>query len=263
MSETTDLPPVIQRVVPSTGFEGAHIYLTHSVDDLGAFAKGCFNLGLNVDDDPAQVLARRSWLEEQLQGSIQWLNQVHGSEVHQASATRVEGLPAKDASVTTSESIILAVLTADCLPVVFYAKGKPHSIGVAHAGWKGLAAGVLEATAHRVADLAQVDLSAVAAWMGPAIGPESFEVGPEVRDAFIASHSEASGAFAPSVNSGKYMADLYQLARVRMAKLNINVQGGGYDTLTDSTWFSHRGAQQNQGQPVGRFATLVRLVPSP
>lgn len=261
MSEMSSSTPLL-RVKPVEGFEGAELYLTRAEDELGVLEKGAFNLGLNVNDDASKVLARRLWLQEQLGCPIQWLNQIHGCEVYAAKDSSVDLLPNKDASVTASNSIALAVLTADCLPVVFFASGQAPAVGIAHAGWKGLAAGVLEATARQVAHLAGADLSCVSAWMGPAIGSDSFEVGSEVKEVFVAQLPETEDTFRPGGSEGKFFADLYRLAEIRLGCLGVRLQGGGWDTFKDTTWFSHRASQGDRQRPVGRFATLVRLVPS-
>jgi polyphenol oxidase len=263
MSEMIELYPGINRLELGAAFEGVEVYLTSSICVRDGAQPEVFNLGLNVGDVAETVLSRRDWLENTLGVPVQWLNQVHGCEVLNACASTVKALPDLDASVTTSGDIALAVLTADCLPVVFYASGKQPAIGVAHAGWKGLAAGVLEATAYKVAELAQVPCPAVVAWMGPAIGSASFEVGPDVHQVFVKKNPEAEQAFTSSIHQGRYLCNLYRLAQICLAQLNIQACGGGYDTFIDSHWFSHRGSQKDEHRPVGRFATLARLAAWP
>ncbi|RMS06378.1 polyphenol oxidase family protein, partial [Pseudomonas coronafaciens] len=138
--------------------------------------------------------------------------------------------------------------TADCLPALFCRRDGTR-VAAAHAGWRGLAAGVLEATA----DSLQSDPQDILVWLGPAIGQPSFEVGPEVREAFIGSHPQTADAFVASSNPDRFMADIYTLARLRLAAHGISaVYGGGLDTFTDPRFFSYRRAART-----GRFASLI------
>jgi len=138
--------------------------------------------------------------------------------------------------------------TADCLPVLFCNRAGTR-VAAAHAGWRGLANGVLEATLDSLA----VPANEILAWLGPAIGPQAFEVGPEVREAFIAQLPEAVKAFAASPNAGKFLADIYQLARLRLAARGITaVYGGGLCTVNDPRFFSYR-----RNPRTGRFASLI------
>ena len=166
--------------------------------------------------------------------------------------------------MTQQRRIACAIMTADCLPVLFAAfdvSGKAVGVAAAHAGWRGLHAGVLQASANALAKACAVPTSQVKAWMGPAIGPESFEVGQEVFDAFVQQNALNAACFTSGQTCGKYLADIYALARIALSGLGVvNVEGGGLDTLTDLRWFSHRRGQQ-QGVPSGRFATLIRLLP--
>ena len=124
-------------------------------------------------------------------------------------------------------------------------------VAAAHAGWRGLANGVLEATLDALA----IDADDTLVWLGPAIGPQAFEVGAEVREAFVSQHAQAAGAFMPSENTGRFMADIYQLARIRLAARGINaVYGGGFCTFSDARFYSYRRAAQT-----GRFASLIWL----
>jgi hypothetical protein len=141
-------------------------------------------------------------------------------------------------------------MTADCLPALFCNRDGTR-VAAAHAGWRGLAAGVLEA-AFKSLDVAPAD---VLVWLGPAIGPQAFEVGPEVREAFMQQHSVAAQAFVPSHNPGKFMADIYQLARLRLAARGVTaVYGGGFCTVTDPRFYSYRRSPRT-----GRFASLIWL----
>jgi YfiH family protein len=222
-----------------------------------------FNLGVHVGDDLADVQQRRQALQRHVGGRIVWLNQVHGCEVVQAEA--IEGTPSADAAFTTYSNTTLAIMTADCLPVVFVAfheqTGKPLAVGAAHAGWKGLCAGVLQACLgklrHGAGSSARVEC-----FLGPAIGPQSFEVGPEVREAFVAQNAAMQACFTSNpTQANKWFADLYALARLVLAGAGVQaVHGGGWDTFTDPRWFSYRRGLQQQGQEAGRLATLVRLL---
>ncbi|NBA96427.1 peptidoglycan editing factor PgeF [Pseudomonas sp. R5(2019)] len=206
-----------------------------------------FNLGDHVGDEPAAVAHNRRRLTDTFAISPAWLKQVHGVVVADADP----GVIAEaDASWTATPGIACTVMTADCLPALFCDKTGSR-VGAAHAGWRGLAAGVLEATVERLG----VAPDQVMVWLGPAIGPMAFEVGPEVREAFIGPHPQTEHAFVPSVNAGRFMADIYELARLRLAAIGVTaVYGGGYCTVTDPRFFSYRRAACT-----GRFASLVWL----
>ncbi|MCP1618394.1 hypothetical protein FBY21_3015 [Pseudomonas sp. SLBN-26] len=206
-----------------------------------------FNLGDHVDDDPAAVASNRLKLTTTLGCQPAWLSQVHGIRVVEADPTRVE---TADASWSWTPGIASLVMTADCLPALFCNRDGTR-VAAAHAGWRGLANGVLEATLDALA----TPTDQILVWLGPAIGPDAFEVGPEVRDAFIAQHAEADAAFRPSANAGRYLADIYALARIRLAARGITaVYGGGFCTVSDPRFYSYRRASRT-----GRFASLVWL----
>lgn len=206
-----------------------------------------FNLGEHVEDDPVAVTKNRQRLVSQLGCKPAWLRQVHGVAVVPAEPGEV--LEA-DASWTATPGVACTVMTADCLPVLFCDRAGSR-VAAAHAGWRGLAGGVLEATLDALA-VAPED---VLAWLGPAIGPHAFEVGAEVREAFMATHPQAAEAFVASVNPDRYMADLYQLARIRLAARGVTaVYGGGFCTYSDPRFYSYRRAAQT-----GRFASLIWL----
>lgn len=206
-----------------------------------------FNLGDHVGDDPVAVAANRQRLEWLLGCQPAWMSQVH-------SALAVEAAPQTvlqaDANWSDRAGIACAVLTADCLPVLFCDRAGSR-VAAAHAGWRGLAGGILEATVAGL-DVAPGELLV---WLGPAIGPDAFEVGPEVHEAFVAQQPQAEQAFRASVNPGRYMADIYHLARIRLAALGIHaVHGGGFCTVSDPRFYSYRRAAHT-----GRFASLVWL----
>jgi polyphenol oxidase len=204
-----------------------------------------FNLGDHVDDDPVAVAHNRALLTSRLNVQPAWLKQVHGIDVVQATPDQVMQA---DASWSKTPGVACTIMTADCLPALFCNR-QGTQVAAAHAGWRGLAAGVLEATVDSFAD-APGD---ILVWLGPSIGPQAFEVGPEVREAFMATHPETAEAFVPSENPGKFMADIYQLARIRLAVHGVTaVYGGGWSTYNDERFFSYR-----QGARTGRFASLV------
>ena len=209
---------------------------------------GSFNLGDHVGDEPAAVAENRHRLEQAQGCRPAWLSQVHGIEVVEADPSRVA---TADASWSATPGIACAVLTADCLPALFCDRAGTR-VAAAHAGWRGLAGGVLEATLDKLA----VPADEVLVWLGPAIGPQAFEVGPEVHEAFLADHAEAKVAFVPSVNAGRYMADIYQLARIRLAARGVTaVYGGGLCTFSDTErFYSYR-----RNPRTGRQASLVWL----
>jgi hypothetical protein len=205
------------------------------------------NLGEHVADDPQAVLKNRQRLVSLLGCKPAWLQQVHGVAVVEANPALV--LEA-DASWTSKSGVACTVMTADCLPVLFCDRAGSR-VAAAHAGWRGLAAGVLEATLDQLA----VPADQVLVWLGPAIGPQAFEVGAEVREAFVAQHAQAAAAFLPSINPGKFIADIYQLARIRLAARGVTaVYGGDFCTFSDPRFFSYRRSAQT-----GRFAALIWL----
>lgn len=216
-----------------------------------------FNLGARCGDDPDAVASNREALERlaALPSPPHWLRQVHGTGVLRFDAPArpplsVERELEADAAVTSAAGVVLAILTADCLPVVFAAADGSEA-GAAHAGWRGLASGVLEAT------VAAMDTPAarLRVWLGPAAGPLHYEIGVEVREAFIASHPDAEAAFAPT-RPGHWRVDLYALARQRLQAAGIPsgaIHGGDLCTIGDpERFYSHR-----RDQRTGRMATLV------
>ena len=215
---------------------------------LGPYAS--LNLAAHVGDDPVAVAGNRRSLREAaaLPGEPLWLEQVHGTAVavHDAGAAA----PRADASIATLAGRVCAVLTADCLPVVLTDRAGSR-VGVAHAGWRGLVAGVVEATIEAL-DCAPSDLLA---WLGPAIGPAAFEVGPEVRDAFTTRLPSLAECFVANAR-GRLQADLYGLARLVLQRAGVTaVHGGGWCTHEDrARFFSHR-----RDGATGRMATLAWL----
>lgn len=212
-----------------------------------------FNLGRHVGDDPAAVELNRVRLRAALGAQPLWLDQVHGCAV--ADADHATGVPVADAAVARSPQRACAVLTADCLPVLL-CDDDAGVVGAAHAGWRGLAAGVLE---RAVASMG-VAPGRVRAWLGPAIGPQAFEVGDEVRAAFVDADGGAAAAFMPGAVPGKWFADLFALARRRLAAVGVErVAGGGVCTVSDPLrFYSYR----RDGRS-GRFASLIWIEARP
>lgn len=211
-----------------------------------------FNLGVNGGDDPAAVAANRDAVRAALQlaRAPHWLQQVHGIDVADVDQAGSDARPRADASVTRRPGEALAILTADCLPVLFCIDDG-SAVAAAHAGWRGLEAGVLEAA---VASL-HVSPERVMAWLGPCIGKASYEVGEEVRDAFVGPDSGAYEGFE-STRPGHWLCDLAWLARRRLTQAGLHaIHGGGFDTRTDERFYSYR----RDGAQSGRFASLIWL----
>jgi len=212
----------------------------------GRFAS--FNLGLRTGDDPRAVAANRTLLRETLPQEPVWLRQVHGSRVIDADDRPPE--PEADAAFSRRPGTVCAVLVADCVPVLFTDRAG-SAVAVAHAGWRGLAGGVLENTVRAM----QCAPDELLAYLGPGIGPRTFEVGADVRDAFLGADPQARLAFTPHA-PGKWLADLFALARQRLARAGVaRVSGGGTCTYSDpSRFFSYR-----RDRTTGRMAALIWL----
>jgi polyphenol oxidase len=241
-----------------------------SVGNEGRDLPGGLNLGRLSGDDLEHVEANRARLLAYAGVPAAWLKQVHGAGVVDAAealaAARAGEPLAADASVTDRPGIACTVMVADCMPVLL-CDSAGRAVGAAHAGWRGLAAGVIERTAERVAALAGCATHDLHAYLGPAIGPTAFEVGADVRDAFMnqpcavggAQRDATDAAFVPRPQaSGKYLADLNALARLRLAALGVErISGGDQCTYTRrERFYSYR------REPVtGRMAALVWLLP--
>lgn len=206
------------------------------------------NLGDHVGDDPGRVAANRAGLRERLPAEALWLNQVHGTAVVDA-ASAVQRVAA-DAAFSRRPGAVCAVMTADCLPVLFCDRAGTV-VAAAHAGWRGLLDGVLDNTVAAM----QTSPGELLAWLGPAIGPERFEVGGEVRAAFVAKDAGAAVCFTVQ-DGGKWLADIYGLARQRLSALGIaHVSGGNACTVSEAErYFSYR-----RDGVTGRMATLIWL----
>ncbi|MFA5530542.1 MAG: peptidoglycan editing factor PgeF [Thiohalomonadaceae bacterium] len=215
---------------------------------VGPYAS--LNLGDHVGDEPAAVVENRARLVQvlRLPAEPRWLKQVHGTCALDAAAA-IGGCEA-DAAFTALPGVVCAVLTADCLPVLFCDRAGTR-VAAAHAGWRGLAAGVLE----RTMDTLGTAPADVLAWLGPAIGPQAFQVGEEVRTAFVSQDQAAATAFRPH-GEGRWLADLYALARLRLSRHGVAaVYGGGLCTFSDpARFFSYR-----RDGATGRMASLIWL----
>lgn len=208
---------------------GVHAFVTTRDIDFGAAARG-----------REEILAR-------VPSTPRWMKQVHGASVADLDAPLAAPLTA-DAAVTAAPETVAVVLTADCMPVLL-CDDSGKRVGIAHAGWRGMAAGVIENTVHAL----DADPGRVIAWLGPAIGPQAFEVGEDVREAFMRVDGRADAAFAPR-GGGKYLADLYALARQRLARSGVTrVTGGGFCTFREpDRFFSYR----RGGEP-GRMGAFI------
>ncbi|MEO6919625.1 MAG: peptidoglycan editing factor PgeF [Collimonas sp.] len=223
---------------------------------------GGLNLGAHVEDAPQAVAQNRALLQTLLPASPLWLTQVHGHDVVDAGTVdnAVADVEA-DAAIATRPGVVCAIQTADCLPVLFADVGG-RVVGAAHAGWRGLLGGVLQNTAAR---MRAAGAGPIVAWLGTAIGPEKFEVGADVLQAFVDAASDTDSAvrlvqiqacFTPiAQRPGKYLADIYQLARIALQQADVSqIYGGGLCTVTDKNCYSYR-----RDRVTGRMASLIWL----
>lgn len=250
MSDAPHLQPtLIEPDWPAPVSVGAFITTRETGPSQAEFA--CFNPADAVGDNPDHVALCRRLLADELDDErpLLWLKQVHGARVQ---ASYSDAVPEADAAVAFDRGHACVVLTADCLPV-FFCDRSGTRVGLAHAGWRGLAGGVLEATvaAHGVPP------EELMAWLGPAISNAQFEVGPEVQQAFTGVHPEAAAAFDPSpYRLGHYMGDLYKLARLRLGRLGVaHISGGHFCTACEPRFYSYR---RDDGK-TGRMASVIWL----
>ena len=219
--------------------------MTTRAGGVSAAPFASLNLGDHVGDDAAAVAQNRAIVRAALPGEPKWLTQVHGTNV-----ARTGGCSA-DASISRMVGEVSVIMTADCLPVLFCDRAG-SVVAAAHAGWRGLCDGILESTVEAMA----VPAGELLVWLGAAIGPTQFEVGTEVRAAFMAKDENAAAAFVPVGMPGKWLADIYLLARQRLAAAGVTaVYGGGLCTVSDAErFFSFRRDKQT-----GRMAALIWL----
>ncbi len=228
--------------------QGANMVVTTRI---GGFSKPPFaglNLSDRVGDETAAVQKNRRYLRRALNLPTEpvWPKQRHGADVFVADSAAAN--PVADATIAFAPGLVCAVTAADCLPILLCDK-RARRVAAIHAGWRGLAAGVIERTAEAL----RARPHDVIAWLGPAIGPDAFRVGDEVRDVFVADDKRAALAFVPD-NAGRWMANIYQLARLRLERLGIaDISGGFHCTYHDSKHFySYRRSART-----GRMAALV------
>jgi YfiH family protein len=217
----------------------------------GGVSEGPFaslNLGMRTGDDPQAVAANRARLNALLPQQPRWLRQVHGPRVVEADA--LTDAPEADAGIARRPGTVCAVLVADCIPVLLADRAGTR-VAIAHVGWRGLAAGVIEDTVRAMAG----DPRGLIAYLGPGIGPGAFEVGDDVRDAFLTRDAGAAAAFKPHA-AGKWLADLFLLARQRLRRAGVDaVHGGALCTYSDARrFFSYR-----RSRTTGRMAALIWL----
>lgn len=235
-----------------------HAIMTTRTGGVSAAPFDGVNLGTRCGDDPVAVARNRSALRSLLPAEPMWLRQVHGAQVVEARSDRVLAEepatePEADASVTHTPGAVCAVLVADCMPVLL-ADRAGTVVAAAHAGWRGLSCGVLEATVRAMGAAPQD----IMAWLGPAIGPAQFEVGTDVLDAFTRDDAGAVQAFQPYPGrSGKYLCDLDFLACRRLRALGITaIGGGGYCTVSDPRFYSYR-----RDKVTGRMGAFIWIDP--
>ena len=226
-------------------------------DQVGSPAIGGMNLGTHVGDDALAVVVNRERLRVALSGAQQvFLQQVHGVDLADLDALTTQKEPVADAAMTTRPGVAATVLVADCLPVLFAAPGG-CGVAAAHAGWRGLASGVLEVTLHALCVRSGCTPDQVQAVLGPAIGPQAFEVGDEVRAAFVHAQPRTASAFRPGLPD-KWWADIWQLARIRLQLAGMApdlIAGGGLCTYGNpQRFYSYR-----RQRVTGRQAACVWL----
>ena len=245
---------VIQPIWPAPN--NVHSLLTTRHGGISNAPYESLNLGDHVGDQPSRVLANRQILKKYLPAEPIWLKQIHSTKVSTPN-TRVLMEPLEaDAAVSNVPNEVLAIMTADCLPVLF-SNSDGSVIGAAHAGWRGLCDGILENTVNEMLKLSHhLSVEDLIVWMGPAIGSTAFEVGEDVLERFQQSGLHViQTCFLPIANKpGKYMADIYQLARDRLKSVGvISISGGEFCTVNDGErFFSYR-----RDGVTGRFASLI------
>lgn len=240
---------------PDWAAPGVGALMTTRVGGVSEGAFASMNLRDGLGDSPAAVARNQAIFAAAIGARPVWLNQVHGAAVVRLGADRLGDVPTADASVCTEPGIACTVQVADCLPVLFAAP-RGRGVGGAHAGWRGLAGGVLEATVGTLCDAAGCAPEDLQAWLGPCIGPRQFEVGPDVLEAFGADPARGDQAFFVAHGEGKWLADLAGLARERLRVAGVGrVSGDGGCTVEDaSRFFSFR-----RDRVTGRMVAAIWL----
>ncbi len=224
--------------------ENVHAVMTTRLGGVSKSPFDSFNLATHVEDDLETILKNRRILKTTLNLPTEpfWLEQIHSNQVVDASTDLI--LPKADASFTTQKNVVCVVMTADCLPVLMCSKNG-EKIAAIHAGWRGLENGIISKTVEAL------KTNELIVWFGAAIGANCFEVGDDVRNAFLKKSADYSKAFKQ--NGSQWLADIYELARIELAHLGItDVFGGEFCTVSDSRFYSFRHEKQT-----GRMATLI------
>jgi YfiH family protein len=254
------MPSTAIASVSGLPWQGVKYFCTTRQGGVSGESWASLNVGLHTGDDHADVIANRQLLRAGLPGDPVWLNQVHGAKVFDAdqlAPIASEGVvvpPDADAAVTTQQNRVLAIMTADCLPVVL-ASNDGRALGLAHAGWRGLAAGVLEQTMLALRDRSP-ESAGWRAWIGPAIGQPHFEVGADVYEAFVGQDEQTAAFFAQKIPGQKWLADLPALARHRLYKAGVDsIELSGHCTFSrPDLFYSYRRQART-----GRLVTVAWL----
>lgn len=231
--------------------EGVRAFVTTRAGGVSEGEFASLNLGAASGDAPERVAANRAVVRSVLPAEPRWLTQVHGREVARIDGGIPDEAPSADAAVATRPGQVCTVLTADCMPVLLCDESG-RRVAIAHAGWRGMSAGVIENAVRAM----HAPPGSILAWLGPAIGPDAFEVGPEVRAAFVAADAASDAAFRPHA-VGKFLADLYALARRRLALAGVTrVHGGGFCTYRErERFFSYR--REKKSGRMGAFIWIA------
>jgi len=245
-----------QWLQPDWNIPGVRAWCTTRAGDLSQPPHNGFNTANHVGDDPANVARCRAALAHTFHWSQepQWLQQVHGTTVVTAAADGMER--EGDAVITAIPGQVCTLHTADCLPV-FFAARDGSCVGLAHAGWRGLAAGVLEATLTQLQTQYDMPVPDIHVWLGPAISQPAFEVGNEVRQVFLDWSAVTASCFVANANQ-RWQCDLFQLARLRLNAAGVtHITGGQYCTYSDPRFFSYR-----RQAVTGRLLSLIWIDPA-
>ncbi len=250
---------LVQTLKPELpNWPGARLFCSTRLGGVSAGAYASLNLGDHVGDDPASVSSNRQRLEAAWGAKPVFLQQVHGTDVVPLTFAQSSQKLQADACFTQEKNLVCTIMVADCLPVLFYLP-QAKLVAAAHAGWRGLAAGVLEATLNRLAEFG--DIKTCRVWLGPCIGPQHFEVGEDVRKAFSEYEFLDPDVLFKASKPGKYFADLAGLARRRLINQGIlQIEGNNSNPFwctysSSDHFYSHR-----RDGVSGRFAAGIALV---